>query len=746
MAKKENKVFLDVILGGDTTFTLTEFEGIERLSSPFEYTLSLASESRTLNFNQFMGKEATVSLKVGNERRTYSGIIGHFEQDATPFKPLKIQTNYKAILYPKMWLLNFAGQCRIFQNKSTLEIIKEVLREHEVPFENMVTQAGLQPREFCVQYNETDFNFISRLMETEGIFYFFDQDHHSHKLVLADAPAVHAPCPFAASASFHDAAVEDQFMLTVSSCLLSQRIVPQGTTFKSYNYLTPRTSLNAPATGVGNAGGGKLVTYEHIYDHQSQGEKLAKIALQAEEFPQKRAQGLSTVPFFLAGYKFKLKDHPREDANIEYTLYEVYHKARLDPDEPTEHLYENSYVAFPSTIPFKAPQITPKPYIYGTQTAKVTGKEGEEIYTEEYGRIKVKFHWDPSEKNDESTSCWIRVATLWSGQNWGTLFTPRVGQEVVVSFIDGNPDKPLIVGSVYNGDHKPPYLPSDPTKSTVKTQTSKSTGGQTGYNELRFEDKRDHEEVYLQAQKDYNVLVKHDKTSTIERNETVKIVKGNRTVTLEAKEGEGNDSLTLENGNKSIKITRGNYSTTLSAGNMSLTCSAGNVETTVTGDINTNCQGSISTNLEGNRTTSIEGDDTTTVEGVKTLNVEGDTNLSVEGAYNTNVDGEMETNCSGAHTTTVEGAMTVECAGAHTTTVEGAMTVECAGAHTTAVEGAMTANCAGAYTLASEGVLTINCAGVISVIAEGVINIAAPAVNIDGLVLINGMPPMPMPV
>jgi len=615
------KVFLDVKMPGNTSFLIAHFQGTERLSSLFEYNLMLFAESREVDFSTLMGQSATVSVSVGSEKRTYNGIIGWFDQEGTPFKPLTASTTYRAILYPKLWLLTMSGQCRIFQNKSTIDIITSILDEAQIIYSNQVTTCGQDPLDFCVQYDETDFNFISRLMEREGIFYFFQQDQETHKLVLADSPSAHVPCPNAATASFQDSSLYDDMMLKVGSCFITQRLVPQNNTLKSYNYLTPQTALKSLATGNSDAGGGSITRYRQIFDQQSRGDALAKIQLQSEELPQKMVEGVSTVPFFLAGYKFTLQKHPREDANKDYVLYETIHEAYLEPEGQKEHIYKNSYRAFSATIPFKPSQLTPKPRIYGTQTAKVTGKEGEEIYTEEYGRIKVKFHWDPSEKEDDSTSCWIRVATLWAGQAWGSLFTPRIGQEVVVSFIDGNPDYPLVVGSVYNGDHKPPYLPDEPTKSTIKSQSSKAEGeGTVGYNEFRFEDKKDSEEIYIHAQKDFNIKIENDQSITL--------VGGSRTVALQAQGGgeggegggrQGNDSLTLTNGNKSLTIDQGNYTVTLSNGNISITCLQGNVAFDVTGNMAIQCSGDFSVNAGGSATITAGGDISCTSVGEATF-------------------------------------------------------------------------------------------------------------------------------
>ena len=674
MAGEGAKVFLDVKTSGETSFKLNVFQGVERLSDLFEYNLLMTAQSREVSFDSLMGQSATVSLSVGSLTRTYNGIIGKFEQDDTPFKPIDMWTAYRATIYPKLWLLTFSGQCRIFQNKSTLDIIKNVLDENQITYSNQVTTCGMEIRKFCVQYNETDFNFISRLMEEEGIFYFFQQAEGNHTLVLADSLEACLPCPNAASASFHDAAPHDQLMLKVSSCFITQRIVPRSNTLKSYNYLTPQTPLKAMIEGTLNAGGGEITTYDEIYAQQTQGDELVKIQLQAEEFPQKMVEGASTVPFFLPGYRFTLEKHPRSDANLEYVLYEVTHEAQLVPEKASAHIYKNKYRAFPLTTPFRAALKTPKPRIYGTQTAKVTGKQNEEIYTEEYGRIKVKFHWDPSEKEDDTTSCWIRVATLWAGQTWGTLFTPRVGHEVVVSFIDGDPDKPLVIGSVYNGKNKPPYLPDEPTKSTIKSQTSKGNGDAVpGYNEFRFEDKRKSEEIYIHAQKDFKI--------DIQNNQDITIVGGSRTITLQAQQeqnesgggtgqsigpgqtpGQGqspgqqqsNDSLTLMNGNKFLQIIQGNYSIELNQGNIMVTCASGNVDFNVSGNMSITCSGNFNVNA-GETITFQAGSDISATAGESATVTAGE-DLSLTGGGDATLTAGGSVNVTGSGTVDVSGS------------------------------------------------------------------------------------------
>jgi len=661
MASEEAKIYLSVKTPGEVAFTLNSFRGVERLSDLFEYTLVMTAQSREVSFDTMIGQSVTVSIIVGTLTRTFTGIIGRFEQEDTPFKPLDMWTVYRAKLYPKLWLLTFSGQCRIFQNKSAVDIIKSVLEESQIPFTNQVTTSGMKSRDYCVQYNETNFNFISRLMEEEGIFYYFEQNQEGHKLVLADSIEAHPSLTDAPTANFHDSAPHDQFMMKVSSCFITQRIVPMSDTLKSYNYLTPQTPLKANSEGSTTAGGGNLTTYHQIFDEQLRGDELVKVRLQSEEFPQKRVEGISTVPFFLAGYRFKLENHPRLDANLEYVLYEVIHEAHLVSEDTKVPLYKNRYRAFPATTPFRPAQKTPKPRIYSTQTAKVTGKENEEIYTEEYGRIKVKFYWDPSEKNDDSTSCWIRVATLWAGQTWGTLFTPRIGHEVVVSFIDGDPDKPLVVGSVYNGDNKPPYLPSEPTKSTIKSQTSKKGEEATpGYNEFRFDDKSQSEEIYIHAQKDFKI--------DIQNNHDITIVGGNRTILLkseaeqqEERAGEtSNDSLKLMNGDKTLQIVKGNYSIQLDEGNIKVTCAAGDVSFDVTGNISFKCTGNFG--VEAGQTISLKAGEEVTAEAGADVSIKAGAALTAEAAADASFKGVGAVDVSGGATVNIKGA-TVEVEG-----------------------------------------------------------------------------------
>ncbi len=740
MADKKAKVFLSVDKIYGISFELKHFHAVERISDLFEYTLIMTTEKNDINFDDVLGKDVTVNIAFGSDKRTFNGIIGEFTQDDTPFEETKFYNVYKAKVFPNLWLLNFSGQCRIFQNESTIDIIKKVLEEHKIKISDHVSSAGKAKREYCVQYNETDLAFISRLMEQEGIYYFFEQKRDSHTLVLADTSEGHTDCPNAKSVDFHDSGAPVPFINTVSSCYISQRVVPKNSTFRSYNYLKPKTDLKVNKTGPEDAKGGELVRYEQIYTEKERGDDFVKVKIESEDAFQKMVKGVSSVPFFIAGYKYSLKKHPRKDANKSYVLYEVIHDVKIVPEEDYRTIYRNTYRAFPDSTSFKPIQKTPWPRIFGTQTAKVTGKKDEEIYTEEYGRIKVKFHWDPSDKNDESTSCWIRVATLWSGKSWGTLFTPRIDQEVVVSFTDGDPDKPIIIGSVYNGEHKPPYLPSDPTKSTIKTHSSKAEGSEAGFNELRFEDKKEKEEIYIHAQKDFNIDVQNDQNITV--------IGGNRDIKLQAKsekeEDSGgkksNDTLTMENGDKTLEIKKGDYKITLKKGKISVTCDDGDLDFDIKGNISFKCKGEFKVDaqkeitIKSEKNIDINSSKNVTIKASSNATLQAESNLTLkgEGKAKFTSGGDMNVQSGGDVTLTSGGDISVTSGGDITETVGGAYELTGGGDVTITAGGAAEVTAGGDGTLTAGGALEITAAGAVTVTAAASVAITGVTILLNG--------------
>jgi type VI secretion system secreted protein VgrG len=392
-----------------------------------------------------------------------------------------------------------------------------------------------------------------------------------------------------------------------------------------FDYLKPTTPLTVQASGLGSMKG---VYYEFPgnYNASAQGNTLANSRLLAAELPKSLMQGSSTVPFFSPGSSFTLSQHLRADANKPYVILDCHHVMDVSGRVPAdEAVYKNRFRAFPKTVTFKPPRKTLRPRMPSVQTAIVTGKAGEEIWTDAYGRVKVHFHWDHAGKRDETSSCWVRVAQTWAGNGWGTQFIPRIGQEVVVTFVDGDPDRPLITGVVYNGAFAPPYPADQATKSTIKTS---STKGNKGFNELRFEDKAGSEEIYMHAQKDVTVDIVNNRTTLIEKgDESLTIKTGNR-----AEHINKNDQLLIDQGNKALKITQGNMTTTLSKGDQTTVLSQGNRTTKIKGNDSLTIQGNLTEEITGNYTLKIGQDFQMTVGGQLTIQVTGPINIKTNTA------------------------------------------------------------------------------------------------------------------
>jgi len=562
---------------GANKVLVRSFEGEEQISGLFHYTVVLDSEDASLTFADIVGKAVTLSIPMSSGDQTYvNGIVGRFSQVGHD----KRMVTYVAELYPWLWLLTKNADCRIFQNKSALDIIKQIFQDLGFADFSDKTSGSYDTREYCVQYRETCFAFISRLMEEEGIFYYFTHDNSKHTLILADDKDNWGACPGLTSARFSGLSVvpsDDE----VLSCSLEQSVVVGQFKADDYNFTTPSTNLLA--TSSGSDASRSIYDYPGLYTEQSKGETVTGVRLAALEAEGQLIRGESLCRSFHAGAKFTLSSHYRDDANADYVLLRISVRGTQDD-------YSNSFEAFPATVTYRPPMITPKPVIGGSQTAIVVGKSGEEIWTDQYGRVVVQFYWDQQGQNNENSSCWIRVAQGWSGKTWGSFFLPRIGQEVVVTFLEGNPDRPLITGCVYNAEQTVPYtLPDDQTRSTIKTNSSK---GGNGFNEIRFEDKAGSEELFIQAQKDMNVTVLNDQTTTITNN---------RTVTVQTKD----DTLTISKGNRSVTISQGNETLSVQ-GTRQLTIT-GNETHTNKADYNGSVTGNFVLKVSGNLTIEATG-------------------------------------------------------------------------------------------------------------------------------------------
>jgi type VI secretion system secreted protein VgrG len=496
---------------GDDALLLDSFVGSERLSEPFRFVLRLLSLDPNLDLESLLETPVVLTFKVGGNKERH--IHGNINRIRLLESGADGMAAYEAEIVPWFWFLTLFSDCRIFQNKSALDIVKQVFADRGLT--NFVdrTTATYSPRGYCVQYRETDFNFVSRLLEEEGVFYFFEQNQQTHTLVLGDDLSAFAPCANQSAIRFLPGSVgclDESAVVTLESefCVKTGKV-----SSADYDFTKPTTGLSSSLAG---AQSGEAYDYPGSFSTKDGGEHSVRIRLEEQEACVSTVRGQSTSMGFECGYKFTLTDHYRDDVNIDYTLTALDHHGRnadyrSGRSGPFE--YYNDFEAIPNSVAFRPPRRARKPVIEGTQTAVVVGKSGEEIWTDQYGRIKVQFFWDRAGQCDENSSCWIRVAQGWAGKNWGFIAIPRVGHEVLVTFLEGDPDRPLVTGSVYNAEQMPPYaLPDNQTQSAWKSLSSKGGGG---FNEIRFEDKKGGEQVFIHAEKDMDLRIKNDRREWI---------------------------------------------------------------------------------------------------------------------------------------------------------------------------------------------------------------------------------------
>lgn len=603
-------------------------EGREALGQPFEYRLEVLSEDAEIKLEDLIGKPISVKVTLPEEAtRYFHGIAVEFGHAGAVGK-LEL---YEIILKPEFWLLSHTGDCRIFQEKTVPDIIKEILRDRGLTdFEDALSES-YRTWDYCVQYRESDFHFLSRLMEQEGIYYYFKHEESKHTLVLSDASNSHGTMAGYATVPYYppiDQDVRERDHL--SGWIFTRKFQTDKVVLTDYDFERPKADLLSQSKAADSQTGGKYEVFDYPGEYvvKSDGDTYSKVRLQerraavAEFKGQGNARGLST------GYLFTLEKFPRDDQNIEYlitsasyvlTSHDLQSRSRGQTEKP----FACEITAIPGQTPFRPPKKTRKPTVQGPQTAVVVGKQGEEIWTDKYGRVKVQFHWDRYGESDENSSCWVRVAQVWAGKNWGAMHIPRIGQEVIVDFLEGDPDQPIITGRVYNADNMPPYvLPDNQSQSGLKSRSTKEGTGEN-FNELRFEDKKGEEEIYFHGEKNFNRIVenddtlkvgfekkdKGDQTIEIHNNQTLTVgnsgsedgsqtmtIWKNRTATIK----EGDETLTVEKGNRTYNVKQGNESLEVGQGNRTVTVTTGNDTHTV---------------KQGNRVVEVSmGDDTLTIK------------------------------------------------------------------------------------------------------------------------------------
>ena len=632
LPEKQDNLDVKIICSAIPEAVIIKAEIIESVSNLFRCDVFLQT-SKQIDIEKVVNSTATVSLFIDqNTTRYFSGIV---EEASFENLPSTIVTKSENILYikivPTLALLTYSKKYRSFQELSAKDIIQNVLKENGISNVKMnVTSSGTEKRTFCVQYGESDFHFVSRLMEEEGIFYYFKHESGKDTVVISDSSATSEktklPLRIRKSATNADLTPDSVFNVSFSNSMGSKKIDCFSYNETNANIIKGTSEDSSDKTKVGNK-----EFYDALFFEKTAGDKLSKTLLEADNSVIKKLTGASYAPELYSGCIFQIDGSSTKSHNGEFFLVSIKHSINQLPTEVDTPIYQNSFIAIPSKTSFRPSQNHFKNRIVGCQTATVTGSANEEIFCDENARIKVKFHWDSRTQKDDKSSCWIRIAQTWAGSKFGSLVIPRVGMEVLVDFINGDPDQPLVTGCVYNGVNKPPSdYPKE--KNTVSTFYTNSSKGQ-GFNELRFNDKAKEEEIFIHAQKDMNSVIEDSvtetlnigsKTITLESRDkpvvnSLTVKKGDNKITL----NEGNFTIVLDKGNQSITLTEGNQKITLTKGNQQITLTEGNQETTLT---------------KGNQTITLkDGNQTITLsKGNLTLDVTG--NISVKASQNISIE------------------------------------------------------------------------------------------------------------
>lgn len=579
----------------------------ETLGRPFAVELDLYSEDYSILIDDVLGETMSVRLETeSGEPRYFHGHVTQFSQVETPSTRFAA---YQATLRPWFWLLTRTADCRIFRG-TVPDIAKEVFQLNGfADFEVRLT-GSYKPLDYCVQYRETAFNFLSRLFEQEGIYYYHLHDQQKHSLVLCDGYPSHQRLRGYGRIPYYP---RDQARQReeehINGWRLRKQVQPGVVVQRDYDFTQPKANLTTEAAlpREHSRSTYEVFDYPGEYPDRGEGDRYSKIRIEELQVDYEQVDCECDVRGMATGGLFELTGFPRRDQNREYLVTgtsillesNLYESGR---GEGGGDVFHCSFTAIDSRETFRPARVTPKPVVQGPQTATVVGKAGEEIWTDKHGRITVQFHWDRYGKSDENSSCWIRVAHAWAGRDWGSIYIPRIGQEVIVEFLEGDPDRPIITGRVYNGDNRPPYsLPENKTVSTLKSRSSQG-GTVSNCNEIKFEDKKGQELFFVQAEKDRQVKVKNDNSESVGNNETISVV-----------------------GNRKLDVGK-------------------NEETKIGADRTEKVDGNESITVSGTRKRKVGGKESVTISGNRTLSVGGDLKVSTTGKHN---DSAMEITLSG---------------------------------------------------------------------------------------------------
>ena len=553
-SQENRQARIDTPLGSDK-FILQAFSGSEGLSKGFEYNASVTSLDPAIDGNEIIGKKVSVTYYGEDGReRFFSGHVSRFEYSQQVEKPVPA-TGYQLTIVPWLWFLNHNADCQIFQNEKTPAIIEQIFRDLGFNDFELNLTASYNVREYCVQYRETDFNFISRLMEEEGIFYYFKHEKKSHKMILCDS-----------TSGYYDLGEPEVRYGQVGQSQFAQltgwkhvyEFRPGKIAQKDFNFKKPTDALQTKEKSsiqFEKSSGLELYDYPGLYEEAGPGKRLTKVRLEEQEAEHDHVLGSGSYLSFTPGGKFEVQAHSRAtEKGKSFTLVEVFTELSSNAGQgsSSSHDFSNVFRCIPSETIYRPQRSARKPIVEGPQTA-IVATDGQEIVVDEHARVKVQFHWDRYGKSDINSSCWIRVSQHHAGKGWGMIDIPRKDEEVIVSFLEGDPDRPIITGRVYNGDNQPPYNlkgAGDNAKNKTRRGNTTKSYEATGYNEMTMDDTAGKEQIRIHGQYDMATTVEHDQTLMVVNDRTNTVTgKFTETITKDTK----------------IEVTTGPYSHTVAA-------------------------------------------------------------------------------------------------------------------------------------------------------------------------------------
>lgn len=654
--------------GLDGDLAVLRFDGVEGLSRPYRFDIELTSHDPDIVFEDVVGKNAVLQWITADEPRCVHGIVSRFEFAGQGRK----LTYYTARLVPKLWSFSLRSQSQIFQEKTTPDILKDVLQKGGVPSDAVEFQLkrSYKPHKFCVQYRETDLDFASRMMEEEGIFYFFRHEESKHTMVIADASGVHEAMPGEAAVVYRGGETDMAGGEAIKRFTFRRAMRTGAVALQEFDFKRPTLNLMSEKAADVEA---ELEEYDYpgAYPDTDHGKTYAAIRLEELRARRDLGSGKSDCRRLIPGFRWSLEEHPRAEFNAEYTLTWLSHRGEQPQAAEEDHeggeplgdtTYTNRFECIPSAVTFRPECETPHPTVDGVQTAIVTGPPGEEIHTDDFGRVKIRFHWDRLGPKDDKSSYWVRVT---QAQSFGSMLLPRVGWEVVVDFQEGDPNRPIIIGRLHNGGDPGPYgLPGSKTRTAVVSQSSPGGGNA---NEIRFEDAAGSEEFYVHASKDWNILVDNNEGHHVTKNR-VKKVDVDQSETIGA--------------NKKIEV-------------------GGNHEEKIKGNMKLGVDGNEDETIVGNRTIGVNGDHTEKVSGTMKLTVMKSHKEKVliswsklvGAAMSLTVGGKMSLRSVGPCTEKIKGDKSSDYGKNHTVKVKTDQSITVGGKKTEEVTGDLTESC-----------------------------------------------------